>query len=103
MVSADSNRAQIPHDSNQSHSKTPSESPYTLRHRQIRLRHLRRDSLGQLLGLPTPAEYEKKLEGRSVAPEDGAPVEMHQVSVQRLQLDVEETQALLNRAREEGT
>jgi hypothetical protein len=59
--------------------------------------------LGQLLGLPTPAEYEKKLEGRSVAPEDGAPVEMPQVSVQRLQLDVEETQALLKRAREEGT
>jgi hypothetical protein len=43
MASADSNRAQIPHDSNQSHSKTPSESPYPLRHRQIR--HLRRDSL----------------------------------------------------------
>jgi hypothetical protein len=43
------------------------------------------------------------LEGRSVAPEDGAPVEMPQVSVQRLQLDVEETQALLKRAREEGT
>jgi Phthiocerol/phthiodiolone dimycocerosyl transferase C-terminus len=59
--------------------------------------------LGQLLGLPTPAEYEKKLEGRSVAPEDGAPVEMPQVSLQRLQLTVEETKALLQRAREEGT
>jgi hypothetical protein len=44
MASADSNRAQIPHDSNQSHSKTPSESPYPLRYRQIR--HLRRDSPG---------------------------------------------------------
>jgi hypothetical protein len=43
MASADSNRAQIPHDSNQSHSKTPNESPYPLRHRQIR--HLRRESL----------------------------------------------------------
>jgi hypothetical protein len=42
MASADSNRAQILHDSNQSHSKTPSESPYPLRYRQIR--HLRRDS-----------------------------------------------------------
>jgi hypothetical protein len=59
--------------------------------------------LGQLLGLPAPAEYGKKLEGRSVAPEDGAPVEMPQVSVQRLQLSVEETEALLKRAREEGT
>jgi hypothetical protein len=59
--------------------------------------------LGQLLGLPTPAEYGKKLEGRSVAPEDGAPVEMPQVRVQRLQLSVEETEALLKRAREEGT
>jgi hypothetical protein len=59
--------------------------------------------LGQLLGLPAPAEYGKKLEGRSVAPEDGAPVEMPQVRVQRLQLSVEETEALLKRAREEGT
>jgi hypothetical protein len=59
--------------------------------------------LGQLLGLPTPAKYGKKLEGRSVAPEDGATVEMPQVSVQRLQLSVEETQTLLQRAREQGT
>ncbi|HTF70757.1 MAG TPA: hypothetical protein VK638_49610 [Edaphobacter sp.] len=59
--------------------------------------------LGQLLGLPTPPEYGKKLEGRSVAPEGGVPVEMPQVSAQRLQLSVEETEALLKRAREEGT
>jgi hypothetical protein len=59
--------------------------------------------LGKLLGLPAPAEYGKKLEGRSVAPEDGTPVEMPQVSVQRLQLSVEETEALLKRAREERT
>jgi hypothetical protein len=59
--------------------------------------------LGQLLGLPAPAEYGKKLEGRSVAPEDGAPIEMPQVSVQRLQLSMEETEALLKRAREERT
>jgi hypothetical protein len=59
--------------------------------------------LAQLLGLPTPAEYGKKLEGRSVAPEYGTPVEMPQVSVQRLQLTAEETDALLQRAREEGT
>jgi hypothetical protein len=59
--------------------------------------------LGQLLGLPIPAEYEKKLEGRSVAPEDGAPVEMPEVRVQRLQLSVEETEFLLERAKQERT
>ena len=59
--------------------------------------------LGQLLGLPDPAEYGKTLEGRSVAPEDGAIVELPEVRVQRLQLSVEETEALLKRAREEGT
>jgi hypothetical protein len=65
--------------------------------------HKVQPGLGQLLGLPTPAEYGKKLEGQSVAPEDGAPVEMPQVRVQRLQLNVEETETLLKRAREEGT
>jgi hypothetical protein len=59
--------------------------------------------LGQLLGLPAPAEYGKKLEGGAIAPEDGSPVELPQASVQRLQLSVEETQTLLQRAREEGT
>jgi hypothetical protein len=59
--------------------------------------------LGQLLGLPDPAEYGKTLEGRSVAPEDGAIVELPEVRVQRLQLSVEETEALLKRAKEEGT
>jgi NRPS condensation-like uncharacterized protein len=59
--------------------------------------------LGQLLGLPAPAEYGNKLEGRSVAPEVGAPVEMPQARVQRQQLSVEETEALLKRAREHGT
>jgi hypothetical protein len=59
--------------------------------------------LGQLLGLPAPAEYGKTLEGRSVAPEEGAIVELPEVRVQRLQLSVEETEALLKRAREEGT
>jgi hypothetical protein len=60
-------------------------------------------SVGQLLGLPAPAEYVKKLKARSVAPEDGTPVEMPQVSVHRLELSVEETGALLKRAREQGT
>ena len=59
--------------------------------------------LGQLLGLPDPAEYGKTLEGRSVAPEDGAIVELPEVRVQRLQLSVDETEALLKRAKEEGT
>ena len=59
--------------------------------------------LGQLLGLPSPAGYGKKLEGgRSVAPEDGA-LEMPAVRVRRMQLSVEETQRLRKRAREEGT
>ena len=59
--------------------------------------------LGQLLGLPAPAEYVKKLEGRSVAPEDGTRVELPNVHLHRLQLGVEETELLLERAREERT
>ena len=59
--------------------------------------------LGQLLGLPASAAYVKKLEGRSVAPEDGAGGEVFKVRVQRLQLAEAETEALLQRAKEEGT
>jgi acetolactate synthase I/II/III large subunit len=59
--------------------------------------------LGQLLGLPLPAKYVKKLEGRSVATEVGTGVELPKVRVQRLQLGVEETGVLLERAKEEGT
>ena len=59
--------------------------------------------LGQLLGLPAPAEYVKKLEVRSIAPEDGTRVEIPKVHVHRLQLGVEETEVLLGRAKEEGT
>src|SRR5260370_39631382 len=59
--------------------------------------------LGQLLGLPAPAEYVKKLEGRSVAPEDGTRARVLKVHVHRLQLGVEETEVLLERAKEEGT
>jgi hypothetical protein len=59
--------------------------------------------LGQLLGLPAPVEYVKKLEGRSVTPEDAGRVEMPKVRVHRLQLGVEETEVLLGRAKEEGT
>jgi hypothetical protein len=59
--------------------------------------------IGQLLGLPAPADYVKKLAGRSVAPEDGADVEVFKVHVQRLQLTVEETAALLERAKKEQT
>ena len=59
--------------------------------------------LGQLLGLPTPAEYVKKLEVRSIAPEDGTRVEIPRVHVHRLQLRVEETEVLLGRAKEERT
>jgi len=59
--------------------------------------------LGQLLGLPAPAEYVKKLEGRSVASEDGTRVELPNVHLHRLQLGVEETELLLVRAREERT
>ncbi|WP_130418441.1 phthiocerol/phthiodiolone dimycocerosyl transferase family protein [Edaphobacter modestus] len=59
--------------------------------------------LGQLLGLPAPAKYVKKLEGRSVATEDGSRVELPKVRVQRLQLGVKETSVLLERAKKEGT
>jgi hypothetical protein len=58
--------------------------------------------LGQLLGLPAPGQYGKKLEGRSVAPEDGA-LEMPGIRIQRMQLGVEETDRLRRRAKEEGT
>jgi hypothetical protein len=59
--------------------------------------------IGQLLGLPASTDYVKKLAGRSVAPEDGAGVEVFRVRVQRLQLTVEETTALLERAKKEQT
>jgi hypothetical protein len=59
--------------------------------------------IGQLLGLPASADYVKKLAGRSVAPEDGAGVEVFRVRVQRLQLTVEETTALLEGAKKEQT
>jgi hypothetical protein len=59
--------------------------------------------IGQLLGLPASVDYVKKLVGRSVAPEDGAGVEVFGVRVQRLQLTVEETAALLERAKKEQT
>jgi hypothetical protein len=59
--------------------------------------------IGQLLGLPASADYVKKLAGRSVAPEDGSGVEVFRVRVQRLQLTVEETTALLERAKKEQT
>lgn len=59
--------------------------------------------IGQLLGLPAPADYVKKLAGRSVAPEDGAGVEVFRVRVQRLQLTMEETTVLLERAKKEQT
>ena len=57
--------------------------------------------LGQLLGLPAPAEYLKKSEVVSVAQE--GEVERRKPRVQRLQLGVEETEFLQRRAREEGT
>jgi hypothetical protein len=59
--------------------------------------------IGPLLGLPASTDYVKKLAGRSVAPEDGAGVEVFRVRVQRLQLTVEETAALLERAKTEQT
>jgi hypothetical protein len=59
--------------------------------------------LGQLLGLPAPAKYVKKLEGTSVATVDGSRVELPKVRVQRLQLGVDETEFLLERTKEEGT
>jgi len=59
--------------------------------------------IGQLLGLPAPADYVKKSSGKSAAPEDGAGVEVFKVRVQRLQLTVEETTALLERAKKEQT
>jgi hypothetical protein len=62
-----------------------------------------KSGVGQLVGLPAPAEYVKWLEGRFVAPDDGTTVEMPTVRVQRLQLSVEETGVLLERAKEEGT
>lgn len=59
--------------------------------------------IGQLLGLPEPAEYTERLEGKSVAPEDGTRIDGLKPRVRRVQLDVEETRRLLVRAREEGT
>jgi hypothetical protein len=59
--------------------------------------------LGQLLGLPAPAEYGKTLEGRSVAPRKEHRVATPRVRMRRLQLGVGETERLLRRAREEGT
>jgi hypothetical protein len=59
--------------------------------------------IGQLLGLPEPAAYPNKLEGRPVAAEDGARIKVPKANVRRLQLSVDETQALIARAREEGT
>jgi hypothetical protein len=65
--------------------------------------HAVQPGLGQLLGLPAPAEYGKTLEGRSVAPGDEHRVEMPGVRVRRLELNVDETEVLLRRAKEEGT
>jgi hypothetical protein len=59
--------------------------------------------VGQLLGLPAPGEYVKKLVARSAAPEDDAGVEVFKVRVERLQLTVEETADLLERAKREKT
>lgn len=59
--------------------------------------------LGQLLGLPGPPGYAKKLSEGPVAPEDDAGVDVFQVRVQRLQLTEEETAVLLWRARKEKT
>ena len=59
--------------------------------------------LGQLLGLPAPAEYGKTLMGGSIAPGEEHRVEMPRVRVRRLQLSVGETEVLLRRAKEEGT
>jgi hypothetical protein len=59
--------------------------------------------LGQLLGLPAPAKYVKKLEGITLPSEDGTRVDLPKVRIQRLQLGVKETEVLLERAKEEGT
>ncbi|MEI9980170.1 MAG: hypothetical protein WDN23_14435 [Edaphobacter sp.] len=59
--------------------------------------------LGQLLGMPAPAEYRKTLKGRSVAPREGDRIEPRRVRVRRLQLSVEETEVLQRRAKEEET
>jgi hypothetical protein len=59
--------------------------------------------IGQLLGLPAPAEYVKKLEGGDVALEDEAALELFKVRVERLRLTVEETTALVERAKREQT
>jgi hypothetical protein len=59
--------------------------------------------MGQLLGLPAPAPYVKKLEGRSVASEDGTRLKLPKIRVQHRQLGEKETVALLRRAKEENT
>ena len=57
--------------------------------------------LAQLLGLPAPIEYAKNIGGRlKVAKSE---LELAPVRVQRLQLSVEETSALVERAKKEGT
>jgi hypothetical protein len=58
--------------------------------------------LGELLGLPIPVEYVKKLQG-SVARQDETRIAMPIAHVHRLQLSVEETEQLRERAREEAT
>jgi hypothetical protein len=59
--------------------------------------------VGQLFGLPAPAPYVKKLEGGDVARENEAGVEVFKVQVERLQLTVEETAVLRERAKRERT
>jgi hypothetical protein len=59
--------------------------------------------LGQLLGLPAPGQYGKKLVGRSVAPDLGNRTALPRVRVKRLELSAAETEVLRERAKEEGT
>ncbi|AEU36866.1 condensation domain-containing protein [Granulicella mallensis] len=59
--------------------------------------------MGQLLGLPAPAPYVKKLKGRSVASGDGTRLELPKIRVQHRQLGENETTALLRRSKEENT
>jgi hypothetical protein len=59
--------------------------------------------MGQLLGLPAPAPYVKKLKGRSVASGDGTRLELPKIRVQHRQLGENETTVLLRRSKEENT
>lgn len=60
-------------------------------------------SLAQLLGLPAPADYTKKMGDGPTIADEGIGIKLPSVRVQHLQLSVEETEVLVERAKREET